>query len=135
MLQLELRRERDQRLGMTEKQIAAVDEAIVEAVDHHSLRGVVEIDDHVPAEDHVDVTEEGDARLVIEVEAAEGHAIADLVADAPRAILFAREVLVANVRIGRPKCGLAILSLTRAHEHLLADVAGKDVKGNAFEGA
>src|SRR5258706_3778769 len=71
MPQLELRRQRDERLAVTKKQIAAFDEAVVEVRHDHALGGVVEVDDDVAAEDEVEVGEERGAGIVGEGEAAE----------------------------------------------------------------
>src|SRR5216117_4112502 len=67
MPQLELRGERDERFRVAEQQIAALDQPVVEVPHHHALRGVVEIDDDVAAEDDVEVSEERDARLVVQI--------------------------------------------------------------------
>src|ERR1051326_7718227 len=129
MAQLELRRQRDQRFGVAEEEVAAVAEAVVEAGDDVFLRGVVEVDDDVAAEDDVEVAEERDARLVVEVHAAERDAVADVVADAPRAVGFAREVLVAQRGARRAEGTLAILPAARLREDLLVDVARADLEG------
>src|SRR6266498_2416989 len=126
MPQLELRGERDERLGVAEEEIAALDQAVVETADHHLLRSLVEIDDHVATEDDVDVAEERDARVVVEVEAAERDAVADLVADAPRAVGLAREVALAQRGIGGAEGVLAILPAPRLGQHGLIDVAGEN---------
>src|SRR6185369_6099903 len=113
-----------QRLGMPEEEIAAVDEAVVEVRDDDALRRVIEIDDDVAAEDDVEVAEERDARLVVEIEAAEGDAVAHLVLDLPRAVRLPHEVLVAQRGLRRAERALAILPAPRLLQHLLIDVAG-----------
>ena len=77
----QLRGERDERLAVAEEEIAAVDESIVEIRDHDFLGDIVEIDDDVAAEDDVEMAEERDARFVVEIQAAEGDAVADFVFD------------------------------------------------------
>src|ERR1043165_8435479 len=133
MAQLELRRQRDQRFGVAEEEVAAVAEAVVEAGDDVLLRGVVEVDDHVAAEDDVEVAEEGDAGLVVEVHAAERNAVADLVGDAPCVVGLAREVLLANWGAGRAERALAVVAAARFREHLLVDVAREDLERGALE--
>ncbi len=116
---------------MAEEQVAGVREAVEEIRDHHLLRLVIEINDHVAAEDHVEVAEERDARLVVEVQAAEGNAVADVVVDVPRAVLVAREVLVAQRSVGGAEGALAIVAAARFGEHLLVDVAGENLERGA----
>src|ERR1041385_690379 len=71
MPQFELRRQRNQRLAMPQQQIPALDQTIVEIRYDDFLRRIVKIDDHVAAEHDVQMAEERDARLVVEIEAAE----------------------------------------------------------------
>jgi hypothetical protein len=57
--ELEGGRDVEQRLGVAEEEEAAGEEALVEHLDHAATRGVVEVDEHVAAKDHVDSTDDG----------------------------------------------------------------------------
>src|SRR5260221_1234290 len=128
MPQLELRGEGDQRFAVAEEEVTAVDEAVVEVMDHHTLRRVVEVNDHVAAEDQVEVAEERDPGRVVEVETAELHAVADLILDTPRVVGLPGEVALAHGGLGGPEGVLAVLPLAGSGQYLLVDVAGEDLE-------
>src|SRR6185295_4584254 len=66
--ELEGGRHVEERLGVAEEQEAARQEALVERVDDAAPRGVVEVDEDVPAEDDVDAPDHGGARRVEQVQ-------------------------------------------------------------------
>ena len=55
-----------------------------------------------------------DARFVVKVEAAEGDAVADVVADAPRAVRLAGEVPLAQGGVGGAEGVLAVVPAARS---------------------
>src|SRR4029077_670299 len=64
----------EERFGAAEKQIAVRQKTLVEVLDHAAFRGEIEIDKNVATEDDVEVAHPHQARLVREIELAEGNA-------------------------------------------------------------
>src|SRR3954469_23242086 len=120
---------------MAEEEVTAVGEAVVEAVDDDAFRSIIEIDDDVAAEDHVELAKEGDAPFVVDVEAAERDAIANGVTDLPRAVSFAREVTIASLRRRGTERVLAVLPLARSRQHLLVQIAAENLERALVEEA
>ena len=108
---------------MADHQIAAGDGGVVEPAHQGVLGGLVEIDHHVPAEDHVKFQAELDG--VHEVEGLEDDVVADLRGYHELAgALHRGEVALAPV--GGHGVGQLVDPLLRAGQCLLGDVGGQD---------
>jgi hypothetical protein len=127
MAQLERGRQVDQRLGVPEQQVSAGSQLLLEGVDHGALAFGVEVDQHVPAQDHVERPEQRDLRAIHQVQVDEIHVLLDVVGDAPDAVLLG-EVARAQARVGLAEGALPVGALARALEHAARDVRRVDAQ-------
>src|SRR5512146_2439694 len=120
-------REVDQGLGMSQEQVTAAPELVVEALDHLFLRLAVEIDDHVPAENDVHVADQACLMGIEQVYVAERNELLDAVDDAVIALLVEGEVLCQHAGVRRAVRALLVDPLPGRMQHPLVDVAPDDL--------
>src|SRR5581483_2350189 len=114
-----------------QKHAAAGKKVFVKPPQDAPLRCGVEVDQHVAAEDEINVLD-GRGNVVEQVQAAEGDAGPDRLTDT-QFLAHGLKVFLAVVTVDVAQAVLAVLTLPRGFECVLIDVGANDFEGPAFE--
>jgi len=109
----------------TEQKIPTVTQLAVQRVDHLPSGIVIEIDEHVAAEDDVHLADDGGGRFIEQVDLAEADQLADLVAHLVPAIDLAK-IAAQDARLGGAKGAAAVGAFSCNIQDPAGDVAAED---------
>src|SRR5271165_2587976 len=125
--------ESHERLGSSQKEIAAEIEVAEKVLDYSLFRRAVEVDEHVAAEDDVDSLHEDNLGIVPQVQAAERDQLLDLIADPELLVVHRHKILSFVIFRGKTQSIVPVDAGLGSLQGAIVEVRGQDLKLPAFE--